>query len=974
MNLFAISGLLIGVTSSTLGLFVYLKDRKNELNRMWAIFALAVAVWGFGGYNIATASDESAALLWWRLTHVGIIAIPVLFFHFVYKFLDLKRPKTLTFVYVIGAAFLLTNATDLFIREVRFVFNEFYYDSPPGPVYPYFVLFFFGMIIYSHYELLKAYQHASGTRRNQIRYFFLATVVGFSGGSTSFLPVFEIDLYPILNFTVPLYPILMSYAIVRYRLMDISVVINKGVAYTALLGAIVLPIYLGIAVSHRATLPSFPPLLAGTLVLACSLWILLRNARSASNRTFSLVCLGASVWFFSFFMVFSSATEAESLFWGQFAYAGAVYIPAFFYHFSVRLTARRANHALIVAPYILSTLFLLLIPTSLLTDGQYSYAWGHYPRAGLLYPAFLCYLWAAGGLSLYQLYLGFQDKMNSVPHEANQLRYLLWAFTIGAGASLDFLPSYGVEFYPTGYVFASLWVTIATYAIVKHQLLDLTLLPKKAMALPYTQILTLMAFYFALLMLIRLFTDSMQYLLAGVLLATSLVFAGLLVNLPRQMEKVTAKALFRKRYDAYETLTAFSKAMVTILDLDALNNTIMTTLSKVMGIDKISLFLLDKERGYYALAAAHGIGIPELGASRFTSNDGLPHYLAQAKTTVVREELKYIPYSKAMQPIVHILQKLEAEVCIPLINKEHLIGFINLGRRQDKDPYSQEDLGLLTILAQNAAVALDNAVLYEDLKRSKILMRRTDRLRSLETIAGGFAHEIRNPLTSIKTFVQLAPERRDDDEFIGQFSHVAIEDVHRIERLIQEILDYARYMEPKFTEEDINEVVASCLYFVEVKASSKSISIQKDLARDLPRVSLDRQQIKQVLLNLFLNALDAIGDGGGRLTVKTRRLSKPSGDGWVQVEVADTGAGIGTVDLEHIFDPFYTTKHESGEREGTGLGLTIVHQIIEEHHGYIEVESKVGTGTNFFVNLPVHHVRSGSLKEREEHETTSSIG
>src|SRR5438445_11411156 len=138
------------------------------------------------------------------------------------------------------------------------------------------------------------------------------------------------------------------------------------------------------------------------------------------------------------------------------------------------------------------------------------------------------------------------------------------------------------------------------------------------------------------------------------------------------------------------------------------------------------------------------------------------------------------------------------------------------------------------MLALAAAIALDNAMLYEELKRSQSLVRRTDRLRSLETIAGGFAHEIRNPLTSIKTFIQLAPERKDDPQFIQEFSKVVLDDVYRIERLIQEILDYSRYMEPKLTDENLNDVVASCLYFIHVKADSHGIKIEKDLASDLP--------------------------------------------------------------------------------------------------------------------------------------------
>ena len=298
------------------------------------------------------------------------------------------------------------------------------------------------------------------------------------------------------------------------------------------------------------------------------------------------------------------------------------------------------------------------------------------------------------------------------------------------------------------------------------------------------------------------------------------------------------------------------------------------------------------------------------------------------------------------------MESLQVTRIVPHLNKGRLIAFSLLGTAQ---PLAEENAltrSLLAALAQTATNALDTIVLYEDLHRSHSLMKRTDRLKSLETIAGGFAHEIRNPLTSIKTFIQLAPERKDDPQFIQEFSKVVLDDVYRIERLIQEILDYARYMEPKLTDEDFNDIVASCLYFVDVKADSRGIKIEKELASDLPRVMLDRQQIKQVLLNLLLNAMDSMEEGGGRLRVQTRKLVKPGGKVWAHIEIEDTGEGIQETNLEHIFDPFFTTKHESGEHEGTGLGLTIVHQIIQEHHGEIRVKSSVGVGTTFFVSLP----------------------
>ncbi|MHB8482088.1 MAG: ATP-binding protein, partial [Nitrospiria bacterium] len=242
MNLFALSGLLMGVTGSSLGLFVYCKNRQYIVNRVWAYFSVAVSIWGFGICLIATTKDSSRALIWWRLAHVGVIFLPVLYFHFVYHFLRLNRKSVLITIYSIGIVFLALDATDLFIKNMRWVFSQFYYDSPPGPVYPYFVGFFALTVMYSQYELLKGAKVLSGIQRNQINYFLFATAVGFYGGGICFLPVFGIDVYPYLNFTVPLYPIIMTYAIVRYRLMDISTVIHKTMLWAAVSSLIMLPV------------------------------------------------------------------------------------------------------------------------------------------------------------------------------------------------------------------------------------------------------------------------------------------------------------------------------------------------------------------------------------------------------------------------------------------------------------------------------------------------------------------------------------------------------------------------------------------------------------------------------------------------------------------------------------------------------------------------------------------------------------
>jgi signal transduction histidine kinase len=406
-------------------------------------------------------------------------------------------------------------------------------------------------------------------------------------------------------------------------------------------------------------------------------------------------------------------------------------------------------------------------------------------------------------------------------------------------------------------------------------------------------------------------------------------------------------------------VTQFATDLGSMTDLTTLANRIIQDLCREGSTTHGALFLLDREHECYRRASMVGLIAPTLIPQTLAVSHPLPNHLlttnriiTQFDSTADLHETDSGAGAGAGAGARAAMEAMQATRMVPHLNKGRLIGFSLLGTAQPLTGENTLTRSVLAALAQTATNALDTIVLYEDLHRSHTLIKRTDRLKSLETIAGGFAHEIRNPLTSIKTFIQLAPERKDDPQFIQEFSKVVLDDVYRIERLIQEILDYARYMEPKLTDEDFNDIVTSCLYFIDVKADSHGIKIEKELASDLPRVMLDRQQIKQVLLNLLLNAMDSMAGTGGRLRVQTRKLVKPGGKVWAHIEIEDTGEGIQDTNIEHIFDPFFTTKHESGEHEGTGLGLTIVHQIIQEHHGEILVKSSIGVGTTFFINLP----------------------
>jgi signal transduction histidine kinase len=298
-----------------------------------------------------------------------------------------------------------------------------------------------------------------------------------------------------------------------------------------------------------------------------------------------------------------------------------------------------------------------------------------------------------------------------------------------------------------------------------------------------------------------------------------------------------------------------------------------------------------------------------------------------------------------------------------------MVGFCALGPRKDDLTYSEEDLARLTSLAQHVAIALDNGLIYEELRRSYGLMRRADQLRSFRIVAGGFAHSVRHPLSSIRTLLHHAPELRADPDFT-YLTAVAAESVARIERLICEVLDYTRNRDPQFAQERLNDVVASCLASIEGQASKLGIHVEAGLGSDLPPVRCNRHQIRQVLLNLLANALEAMTSTGGCLTVTTSWATTPSPDGWIRIQVTDSGCGIAADHLERIFDPFFTTKHDSAHA-GMGLGLAIAHQIVQDHCGLIEVDSTPGRGTSLFVTLPVNPLTAERRPAQDSHEETN---
>ncbi len=243
-----------------------------------------------------------------------------------------------------------------------------------------------------------------------------------------------------------------------------------------------------------------------------------------------------------------------------------------------------------------------------------------------------------------------------------------------------------------------------------------------------------------------------------------------------------------------------------------------------------------------------------------------------------------------------------------------------------------------------AVLVINDHTALEHLQRQ---VRQADRLASIGTLASGMAHEIKNPLTALKTFTQLLPKRYNDAEFRDDFSGLAGSEIARIERIVNQLLAFARPAPLMIEQVSLHDVVGGAMKLIGPQASRLQVEVRKSLRADTDLIAADKDRLQQVILNLLLNALQASGPGGWIELSTDLELGLVEHEPLVRLDVRDNGSGIPADMLPQIFDPFFTTKSE-----GTGLGLSVSYNIIAEHKGRLEVHSEKGNGTCFSVYLP----------------------
>jgi signal transduction histidine kinase len=284
---------------------------------------------------------------------------------------------------------------------------------------------------------------------------------------------------------------------------------------------------------------------------------------------------------------------------------------------------------------------------------------------------------------------------------------------------------------------------------------------------------------------------------------------------------------------------------------------------------------------------------------------------------------------------------------LPIDSTTRLHGFLCLARR-DHAPLDDADRALVMHLVAGAGDFLARQRLEDDLLRAQALLARADRLSALGTLAAGIAHEIRNPLVSVRTFIQLLPERLHDEEFRTGFRDLALSEIERICGLINDLLAFSRPAPAEREPVDLQMLASQTVRLLDAEARKRGVVLRMRAETVLPAVVADEARMKQVLMNVVLNGIQASPERGA-VDVCTR-VDADDGARWCVVEIADTGPGIAPEQAERIFDPFFTTKET-----GSGLGLFIAHRIVTEHGGAILAGPRAEGGTVFSIRLPAEH-------------------
>ncbi len=667
-------------------------------------------------------------------------------------------------------------------------------------------------------------------------------------------------------------------------------------------------------------------LIAAIVFLTLCITLFLKNRRDRIYRAFVLVCASLFIWKISLFLRLVSGLP----FWYHLEALGFyLSIPAAIrFIFSVFHQYNAGSDRILKGALILSGASFILKLFSLGPPEAWK-LWG------LAYPmlaAFIC---------LRRVFPALCASGNTL--ERARLNYL----TIGAVVAMmvgitDFFSGWGLSIPPLANTALTLYIYFVFLTIINYRLLDLQEIMGKALVL----LLLVVAIAGVYGILVLWMGQTGQLSIFNTLIASFAILI-LLEPLRTFIERLTNAMFFKYKKEFMARLKELSNRIRSVFELDELVKILLEGFQRTNRVARFSLYLLrNGQGGVYTLMGEFTLESDALPFPRRLNEPLLVRYFQEHNTPVLLEELRRrMAHAWATGPeneLERILRSLDAEICVPLMGKDNVQGFLNFKSLNPMESFSHDEMALLGTVVNQVADRVQNIAMYERMKRH-------EQMAVLGEMATGLAHEIKNPLGSIKGAVQVLKGENDDTSQTDMLEVIG-DEVGRMDAVLTRFLRFARPFEIHPQPLDINHAVEKTISMFGMQFASREINVEMDLGRDIPIICADTDALHQIIVNLMLNAAEAMPTGGA-IRVSTGRASLLMAEGQadaVSLCVEDTGHGISEDDLERIFQPFFTTREK-----GIGLGLAISQRIAESHGGEIRASSRPGEGSRFEVILPV---------------------
>jgi signal transduction histidine kinase len=397
-----------------------------------------------------------------------------------------------------------------------------------------------------------------------------------------------------------------------------------------------------------------------------------------------------------------------------------------------------------------------------------------------------------------------------------------------------------------------------------------------------------------------------------------------------------------------ETLVSVSRSINSALHVDEALQLITREACTLMGARMCSLLMLDPSREWLDLRACFGAGPSYRDKPRLSVDESFMGIVVRRKKPMQLDNVQ----NSALYQNTEMAQRegLVSLLSAPLIFGGQPIGTLNVYRGEPRS-FSSEEVHTLTALTELSAIAIEKARLYERVVGVEEQLRQNEKLSALGLLAAEVAHEIRNPLTVMKMlYHSLSLEFSPDDPRVRD-DLILREKMEHLNKIVEQILDFARSSEPNMSKVNLNQLLNDLALLIRHKLRNQEIHFVRRLATDLPEVMADSTQLAQAFLNLTLNAVEAMPQGG-TLTISTRAVTMPrrgQKPSHVLIEFRDTGQGMPQEQRRRRFSSFLSTT----KQKGTGLGLAIVGRIVETHHGKVRILSRPGKGTGITITLPL---------------------